>query len=69
MKNTIQRMGKFLSAMVMPNIGALIAFGFFAALFIDRLVSPQRLKRPSRPYADLSDSAPDCFHRRTHDRR
>lgn len=34
MKNTIQRMGKFLSAMVMPNIGALIAFGFFAALFI-----------------------------------
>lgn len=35
MKNTIQRMGKFLSAMVMPNIGALIAFGFFAALFID----------------------------------
>lgn len=28
-------MGKFLSAMVMPNIGALIAFGFFAALFID----------------------------------
>jgi PTS system mannitol-specific IIC component len=34
-KNTIQRMGKFLSAMVMPNIGALIAFGFFAALFID----------------------------------
>ncbi len=35
MKNTIQRFGKFLSAMVMPNIGALIAFGFFAALFID----------------------------------
>ena len=35
MKNTVQRFGKFLSAMVMPNIGALIAFGFLAALFID----------------------------------
>ncbi len=35
MKNSIQRFGKFLSAMVMPNIGALIAFGFLAALFID----------------------------------
>ncbi len=35
MKNYIQRFGKFLSAMVMPNIGALIAFGFLAALFID----------------------------------
>lgn len=35
MKNNIQRFGKFLSAMVMPNIGALIAFGFLAALFID----------------------------------
>lgn len=35
MKNRIQKFGKFLSAMVMPNIGALIAFGFLAALFID----------------------------------
>lgn len=35
MKNKIQRFGKFLSGMVMPNIGALIAFGFLAALFID----------------------------------
>lgn len=35
MKNKIQKFGKFLSAMVMPNIGALIAFGFLAALFID----------------------------------
>ena len=34
MKSKIQRLGKFLSAMVMPNIGALIAFGFLAALFI-----------------------------------
>lgn len=35
MKSRVQRIGKFLSAMVMPNIGALIAFGFLAALFID----------------------------------
>ena len=35
MKNSIQKFGKFLSSMVMPNIGALIAFGFLAALFID----------------------------------
>lgn len=33
MKNGIQRFGKFLSAMIMPNIGALIAFGFLAAFF------------------------------------
>lgn len=35
MKNSVQRFGKFLSDMVMPNIGALIAFGFLAAFFID----------------------------------
>ena len=35
MKSKVQRFGKFLSGMVMPNIGALIAFGFLAALFID----------------------------------
>ncbi|MCD8152124.1 MAG: PTS mannitol transporter subunit IICBA [Clostridiales bacterium] len=35
MKTKVQSFGKFLSAMVMPNIGALIAFGFLAALFTD----------------------------------
>ena len=35
MKNTIARFGKFLSAMVMPNIGAFIAWGLITALFID----------------------------------
>lgn len=35
MKSNVQKFGKFLSAMAMPNIGALIAFGFLAALFID----------------------------------
>ena len=35
MKNSIQKFGKFLSAMVMPNIGACIAWGFITALFIE----------------------------------
>lgn len=34
MKQKVQAFGKFLSGMVMPNIGALIAFGLLAALFI-----------------------------------
>ena len=35
MKNKLQRFGKFLSSMVMPNIGAFIAWGFITALFIE----------------------------------
>lgn len=35
MKNKISRFGKFLSGMVMPNIGAFIAWGFLGALFIE----------------------------------
>ncbi len=35
MKSKVQAFGKFLSGMVMPNIGAFIAWGFLAALFID----------------------------------
>lgn len=35
MKNAVQKFGKFLSSMVMPNIGAFIAWGFLTALFID----------------------------------
>ncbi len=34
MKNGVQRFGKFLSSMVMPNIGAFIAWGLITALFI-----------------------------------
>lgn len=34
MKNFAQKFGKFLSGMVMPNIGAFIAWGFITALFI-----------------------------------
>lgn len=35
MKTFVQKFGKFLSGMVMPNIGAFIAWGFITALFID----------------------------------
>lgn len=34
MKNSVAKFGKFLSGMVMPNIGAFIAWGFITALFI-----------------------------------
>ena len=35
MKSKIQSFGRFLSGMVMPNIGAFIAWGLITALFID----------------------------------
>ncbi len=31
----VQAFGSFLSSMIMPNIGAFIAWGFIAAIFID----------------------------------
>lgn len=34
MKESVQKVGRFLSAMVMPNIGAFIAWGIITALFI-----------------------------------
>lgn len=36
MKEKVQTFGRFLSGMVMPNIGAFIAWGFIAALFIEK---------------------------------
>lgn len=36
MKEQIQKFGRSLSAMVMPNIGAFIAWGFITALFIEK---------------------------------
>ncbi|MGB7366350.1 MAG: PTS mannitol transporter subunit IIBC, partial [Carnobacterium jeotgali] len=34
-KATVQRFGSYLSSMVMPNIGAFIAWGIITALFIE----------------------------------
>ncbi|HDB4219530.1 TPA: PTS mannitol transporter subunit IICBA, partial [Staphylococcus aureus] len=31
----VQAFGSFLSSMIIPNIGAFIAWGFIAAIFID----------------------------------
>ena len=36
MKERVQQFGRFLSGMVMPNIGAFIAWGFIAAFFIEK---------------------------------
>ena len=35
LQDKIQRMGSYLSAMVMPNIGAFIAWGLITAIFLD----------------------------------
>lgn len=50
MKNALQRFGKFLSAMVMPNIGAFIAWGFITALFIKNGWIPNERLASIQPY-------------------
>ena len=35
LKTKIQELGGFMSGMVMPNIGALIAWGFVTSLFLE----------------------------------
>lgn len=39
-KATVQRIGSYLSGMVMPNIGAFIAWGIITALFIEKGYMP-----------------------------
>lgn len=50
MKNRLQKFGKFLSAMVMPNIGAFIAWGFITALFIPDGWLPNEQLASIQPY-------------------
>ena len=50
MKNGLQKFGKFLSAMVMPNIGAFIAWGFITALFIPDGWLPNEQLASIQPY-------------------
>ena len=50
MKNGLQKFGKFLSAMVMPNIGAFIAWGFITALFIADGWLPNERLATIQPY-------------------
>ena len=50
MKNFAQKFGKFLSGMVMPNIGAFIAWGLITALFIaDGWLPNEGLAQHTRP--------------------
>lgn len=50
MKNGIQKFGKFLSSMVMPNIGAFIAWGLITALFIADGWLPNEQLASIQPY-------------------
>lgn len=50
MKTGLQKFGKFLSAMVMPNIGAFIAWGFITALFIADGWLPNEQLASIQPY-------------------
>lgn len=50
MKNKLSRFGKFLSGMVMPNIGAFIAWGFITALFIAEGWFPNPQLASIQPY-------------------
>lgn len=50
MKQKVQAMGKALSGMVMPNIGAFIAWGFITALFIEQGWIPNADLASIQPY-------------------
>ncbi len=50
MKSKVQAFGKFLSGMVMPNIGAFIAWGFITALFIPDGWIPNAALASIQPY-------------------
>ena len=50
MKITLSRFGKFLSGMVMPNIGAFIAWGLITALFIEKGWFPNAQLASIQPY-------------------
>lgn len=50
MKTALQKFGKFLSAMVMPNIGAFIAWGFITAIFISDGWIPNEQLASIQPY-------------------
>lgn len=48
----VQKLGTFLSSMIMPNIGAFIAWELITALFIPKGFSPTRKFRPwSTPWS------------------
>lgn len=64
MKTAVQKFGKFLSAMVMPNIGAFIAWGLITALFIEAGWLPNEQLASTKSYADLFAACIDSVSRR-----
>ena len=70
MRQQIQKFGRALSGMVMPNIGAFIAWGFVTALFIPSGWWPQHPDgTPGRPDADLPAAVADRLYGRAQRRR
>jgi PTS system mannitol-specific IIC component len=72
----VQKFGTFLSGMIMPNIGAFIAWGLITALFIEKgwIPVPELggfgtnaagvRTGPCGPHDHLPAAAPDRLHRR-----
>ena len=48
----VQRFGAFLAGMVMPNLGAFIAFGLITALFIPDRLGQQDRRHVAEPTLD-----------------
>ncbi len=65
LKSRVQKLGSTLSSMVMPNIGALIAWGVLTALFIpDGYLPNESFCFNGRSDADLSNTDTDWIHGR-----
>ena len=63
-KIKVQSFGRFLSNMVMPNIGAFIAWGIITALFIpNRVVTERDAGEAGRADDHLSPAAADRLYR------
>ena len=61
----VQQFGTFLSNMIMPNIGAIIAWGLITAFFIDVGWTPNdKIALIVEPTIYLPAPAPDRLHRR-----
>ncbi|MCS6036716.1 hypothetical protein LNQ52_10290 [Klebsiella pneumoniae subsp. pneumoniae] len=63
-KIKVQSFGRFLSNMVMPNIGAFIAWGIITALFIPTGWLPNETLAAGRSDDHLPAAAADRLHRR-----
>ena len=60
----VQRFGGYLAGMIMPNIGAFIAWGLITALFIPTGWLPNASSRARRPDDHVPAADADRLHRR-----